>query len=177
MGPSDPISAEPDDPAEAQRLRAFFSAASAQLTDNPPPPPPAAPAVDPVPEPEPDDRPPPTGPPVFATDVTDVADAIDPEAPVDMAHLVAYLDAQLDLTRRRADEGVERVLAALATIDERVGELETFRDELFEWLESYVGWEATTLAEIAGRVDGAPSPRPAPAAVDAAPSEDDPPST
>jgi hypothetical protein len=150
MAPIDPISADPEDEGDAQRLRAFFSAASAQ---RPSPSRPAAPVAPAAPALE--ERPAPTRPPVFDADLAEAAEPLDPSAPVDMARLVTYLDAQLELTRQRMDDGVDRVLAAIGALDGRVGELETFRDDLFDWLESYVGWEASTLAEIAGRLGGA----------------------
>jgi hypothetical protein len=170
MAPLDPISADPEDEGDAQRLRAFFSAASAQRPSPPRPAAPTAPAAAPAPAPALEERPAPTGAPVFDTDLAEAAEPLDPTAPVDLARLVTYLDAQLELTRQRVDDGVGRVLAALAALDGRVGELETFRDDLFDWLESYVGWEATTLAEIASRLGGAPPRSPGPAGAGGLPS-------
>jgi hypothetical protein len=182
MGPPDPITSDPDDVQEAQRLRAFFSAASARhLAEDHPLAPAPAPAPAPGPPPavpaspyaapvgpangaeDVDDRPPPTGPPVLDTSAEAAEAPLDPNASVDVARMISYLDAQLELTRRRADEGVAKVLRALAAIDGRVAELETFRADLFEWLEGYVAWEADALAQIAGRVSGtlsADAPRP-----------------
>jgi hypothetical protein len=174
----DPISADPEDAAVAERLRAFFSIASTQggtvtppptrvpafstptAEPPPPPPPPAAPAT-----PGLEDRPAPSGPPVF-----DPAEA-EPAAPdaatvTDVAGLVRYLDAQLELTRRRTAQHLDHVVATLearfAALDARLGDVDqaraadaalaetlvAFRNELFAWLEGYVSWEASRLAEL-----------------------------
>jgi hypothetical protein len=184
MSSSDPISADPDDAATAERLRAFFSIASAQggtVTSpqpapgsgaTPPPPPPPAPAT-----PGLDDRPAPSGPPVFDPEATEPA-APDPATVQDVAGLVRYLDAQLELTRRRTADHLDRVLATLetriSTLEGRLGDgeearadaaalaetLVAFRNELFAWLEGYVGWEASRLSELDERLGGAGAPPP-----------------
>jgi hypothetical protein len=186
MSSSDPISADPDDAAVAERLRAFFSIASAQggtvtapqpspspgAGVTPPPPPPPAP-----PTPGLDDRPAPTGPPVFDPVGTEPASP-DPATVQDVAGLVRYLDAQLELTRRRTGDHLERVFAALdarmAALEGRLGEVDqvradasalaetlvAFRNELFAWLEGYVGWEASRLSELDERLGGAGAPPP-----------------
>jgi hypothetical protein len=107
--------------------------------------------------------------------------ATEPAAPdaatvQDVAGLVRYLDAQLELTRRRSAEHLDRVFATLearvAALDARVGELDqvrgaeaalaetlvSFRNELFAWLEGYVGWEASRLAELDQRLTEPPPP-------------------
>jgi hypothetical protein len=189
----DPISADPDDAAVAERLRAFFSMASAQEGTVAPPATPAkvpafsTPAVEPPPPPPPappttpglEDRPAPSGPPVF-----DPAEA-EPAAPdmatvTDVAGLVRYLDAQLELTRRHTAQHLDHVLATvdarLAALDARLGEVDqaraadaalaetlvAFRNELFAWLEGYVTWEASRLAELEQRFPGGELPPPPP---------------
>lgn len=75
---------------------------------------------------------------------------------VDMVRLVKYLDAQLELTRKEAREGLHQVLDAVTALAGRVTALETrqadFREELFDWLEGYTGWERTELARMMDRV-------------------------
>jgi hypothetical protein len=153
---SDPISADPQDPAAAGRLRDFFSLE-------------ATPRLE--------DRPAPTGPPVFDSAGAEPA-APDAATVQDVAGLVRYLDAQLELTRRRTAEHLDRAMATLdarlAALDDRLAALDqgrtadaalaetvvAFRNELFAWLEGYVGWEASRLAELDPQHldDGLPRP-------------------
>jgi hypothetical protein len=187
----DPISGDPEDAAVAERLRTFFSMASAQASTVPqaaPTPVPAAapaPGDEPPPPPAPStpstppwlqDRPAPTGPPVFDTTASEPA-APDAATVTDVAGLVRYLDAQLELTRRRTAEHLDRALATLearlAGLDARLTEVDqgrtadaalaetlvAFRNELFAWLEGYVSWEASRLAELdRGMADELPPP-------------------
>jgi hypothetical protein len=172
MASTEPISGDPDDEATAERLRAFFSAASAAEGAASPG---AGPGTDLHP-PDLQQRPAPTGRPVFDPLRTEAANPV-PGSVEDVAGLVRYLDAQLELTRRRTADGVEQVLAGLADLTARVGDLEasragddmvaealvSFRNELFQWLEGYVSWEAGRLAELDQRIDGGPPPTPPPA--------------
>ena len=127
----------------------------------------------------PHDRPAPTGPPVFDPTETEPA-APDAATVNDVAGLVRYLDAQLELTRRRSAEQLDRVVATLdlrlASLDARLAEVDqaraadatlaealvAFRNELFAWLEGYVAWEASRLSELAQQLsdDGLPPPPP-----------------
>jgi len=182
MSSSDPISADPDDAADADRLHAYFSTASAPddtAVAPAPGPGPNGPSL-PFPPPPPplglDQRPAPTGPPVFNRTAAEPA-APDAATVQDVAGLVRYLDAQLELTRRRSADQLDRVVATLdarlAALDARLGELTqgraaeaavaealvAFRNELFAWLEGYVDWEASRLSELDERLPGGPTPR------------------